>query len=185
MAEDETLVCHEGGELTTGTVDAAPPGPRLGCLPRLEAAHGARCPAGSLAEGAACRPVRSSQGVDVGAWLRSVIGPEGGPAAPPLCDALARSAGALAVPVSVDVQVELTLLFPDNDVSQVSATVRGSGATTAELEQVLAPLIEALRSLGGTADQAALATTVRCRRTSERPISRRPEGSEGPYEEIR
>ena len=63
----------------------------------------------------------------------------------------------------------VSLSFPDNDVSQVVADVRSltaSGATdpavTSEVATAVAPLVEALRSLGGTSSQAAAGSTVRC-----------------------
>ena len=128
--------------------------------------------------------MRTALGVDVAAWLRAAIGPEGGQAAAPLCDALKRGPGALAIAASVDVRVDVSLVFPDNDVTQLRSTVRGSGAGTAELEAVVGPMVEALRNLGGTADQAAIGTSVVCRRTSERPRAE-PLGEAGPDQEIR
>lgn len=160
VAEDEALVCQDA-ELVTGVVAASPPGPRLGCLP---------WPAVSRADR---WPVMTARGVDVAAWLRAAVGTDGGAAATPLCEALQRSPGALAAAVSVEVRVEVSLAFPDNDVTQVVATVRGSGAETAELEAVVAPMVEALRNLGGTADQAAFGAAVHCRRTSRRPHAER------------
>ncbi len=156
VAEDEALVCPDA-ELVSGVVEASPPGPRLGCLPR------------PVATRALPWPMVTPRGVDVAAWLRTAIGPEGGPGAAPLCEALKRSAGALAAAVSVEVRVEVSLVFPDNDVTQLVARIGGSGARAAELEAVVGPMIEALRSLGRGADQASIGTSVRCRRASERP----------------
>ena len=156
VAEDEVLVCHDA-ELVSGVVETSPPGPRLGCLPR------------PLATRALPWPVVTPRGVDVGAWLRMAIGPEGGPGAPPLCEAMRRSVGALAAAVTMDVRVEVSLVFPDNDVTQLVAEVRGAGAGTAELDGVVRPMFEALRNLGGTADQSSIGTSVTCRRASERP----------------
>lgn len=169
VAEDEALVCPDG-ELVTAVVEASPPGPRLGCLPLPHVTR------------AAAWPIRTARGVDVGAWLRAAIGPEGGQAAAPLCDALKRGPSALAVAATTEVRVEVTLVFPDNDVSQVIRTVRGSGAGTAELEGVVGPMVEALQNFGGTADQASIGTSVICKRTSERP---RAELLALPGEEIR
>jgi hypothetical protein len=167
--EDETLTCPGGGELATGNVDEGAPGPRLGCLPP-PGPRAPACPTGSIpAAPTRCIPFREGGRIDVARWLHAAIGPDGGPAAAPLCTALRRSPGTLAVPGSVDVRVNVALSFPDNDVTQVVATVQGSGAGTAELEQVVAPMVEALRTLGGTANQASIATAVHCRRMSERP----------------
>jgi len=47
-------------------------------------------------------------------------------------------------------------------------------AATAELERVVAPMIEALRSYGGTASQASLGTSVNCRRTAPERASSLP-----------
>jgi hypothetical protein len=107
--------------------------------------------------------------VDVAGWLRAAVGGEGTDA-PPLCESLARGPGALGPPRPASV---VSLVFPDNDVSLVRAT------STAELEGVLAPMTDALRSLGGTASLAALSVRVLCRKKEgteeERPAAITPE----------
>jgi len=70
----------------------------------------------------------------------------------------------------------VSLSFPDNDVSLVVAQVEGNGdaAGTAELERVVRPMTEALRSFGGTARQAAVGTSVNCRRGADAQAPERP-----------
>jgi len=166
---DETLVCPGGGELATGNIEEA--APRLGCLPPPDPRPRA-CPGGSIADASGtCLRFVEAERIDVVRWLHAAVGADGGAAAPPLCAALRRSVGALAVAGIADVRVEVALSFPDNDVSRVTARVRGSGARTVELEQVVAPMVEALRSAGGTASQTAISTAVACRRTSARPVA--------------
>ena len=168
--EDQTVECPDGGELATAYVDEGTPGPRLGCLPPSRP-RAVTCPASSLADRAgACVRVSEGGRVDAVRWLQAAIGSEGGPGASPLCSALEQGAGALAVNATVEVRVELGLEFPDNDVSQVIARVQGSGAAVRELEHVLAPFVEALRMLGGTANQASITAAVHCHRRSERPL---------------
>jgi len=178
VAADDLLGCPPGHELASVIGTPGEGSPRLGCLPRAAPeplAHS--CPAGSLPP--ACVPViraRVAGGgseIDVARWAETAIGPDGGAGAPPLCRAWGRAPAFLGSAMPSDARFVVTLLFRDNDVSQVVAEVRGpdAGAAT-ELDRALGPMIEALRALGGTASQAALSTTVRCVRSAgPRPSS--------------
>ena len=162
LVEDDTvLACENDGTLASGVADNAA---RLGCLPPepplLE------CPPGAVALAAACVPIRPKNGpIDVVTWSRAVLGD----ASSPLCTALQDSPGALVVAASVENPVQLELSFPDNDITQVVVAARSPGVAQGELDHAVAPLVEALRSLGGTANQAFVSLSVSCRRTSERP----------------
>jgi hypothetical protein len=193
LADDEHLVCPSGGQLVISGVElgaehlgclpatACPLGTRRvapsgACLPERA------CPPGSVLEAAgtcarfvARGPAGEQPRIDAVRWLRAVIGADGGAGAPPLCEALARRPRGLAFQSSGDTAVEVTLELPDNDVSQLIGTIRpgmgGEGAVpvsegplTAELVRVVTPMIEALRSLGGTAVQTSARVTVRCPR---------------------
>ncbi len=173
VAEDQIVACPTAaGQLTTGTVEAqAAAGLRIGCLPR-GAASAPACPAGELMDAGRCVSFVEAGKIDLVRWLHGAIGADGGAGAPPLCRALAQSSGALGTVGLSEVRVEVALAFPDNDVTQVTAAIHGWGAGPAELERVLAPLIEALRSLGGTTSQASITAAVRCQRTSDRPAAR-------------
>jgi len=174
VGEDDEVVCEESG---TGSgsgsgsvlVAAAETGAsrRIGCL----------SPATSSAlPGFAPGP---DGRVDVVRWLRTAVGTDGGAGADSFCSALARQPGALATQSAV-VRVEIALFFPDNDVSQAVARARVTaalaGVTPAEadreLERVMAPRAEALRSLGGTASDGTVSIRVHCERSSSRPRAR-------------
>jgi hypothetical protein len=174
----DRLECPADRELAVATGDALRP-PALGCVLLLRPAPAARlaaCPAGALATlGGSCARVYEAyekEGrVDVSRWLQVVVGPDGSEGAPPLCDALGRGPAALDPSAPTDVRIAVSLAIPDNDVSLVSAHVGVplSAALTAEVERFVAPRMEALRSLGGVASQAAVALTVRCSRA--RPVA--------------
>lgn len=144
LVDDTTVLsCENAGTLASGVAGEATP---LGCLPPAPA------------DPPAIAPIRGKNGVvDVVAWSRAVFDS-------PLCRAVAESPAALVVAASVDIPIQIELTFPDNDVTQVVATVRG-----AELDRTIAPFVEALRALGGTANQAFVGLTTTCRRSSERP----------------
>ncbi len=198
VADDDVLRCPDGSELASVTGGAGDTAPRLGCLTRTATATlPLACPAGSVplfpssgAPGAAtCSRViaaGSSTGapeLDVVRWVQAVVGADGGPGSPPLCRAWERAPGLLGSATGLDARFTVALRFPDNDVSMVVAEVRSPDAAAAvELEHALAPMIEALRALGGTARQAAITTTVRCGGAGEA----RPRGgarpSSGPAE---
>lgn len=184
VAEDEVLACPSGAELVAVADDPRGRAPRLACLPAGEEAPTRTCAAGAIDTAGACVRVAGHGRVDVARWVHAVIGVEGGEGAPLLCAAIARSPGAVGA-APADERVSVALVFPDNDVTQVSAEVHG---TSVDAEPVVAPLIEALRALGGVASQASVATTVRCTagRTSKTGASAtvRPAAvPENPHEE--
>ena len=173
--DDQVLGCPSGAELAFAGPGGGGGPPRLGCLARAApvAVVGGRCPAGAIALAGRCVPILAGATrdlhVDVVRWMQGVVGPGGGPGASPLCDALARTSGALAGPPLAGAQLAVSLVFPDNDVSQVledATALSPSGApdadATVELTHVVASLVEALRSLGGTASQATIASVVSC-----------------------
>jgi hypothetical protein len=95
------------------------------------------CPAGSLPEGASCRPIVSAASapgrqptVDVGAWVALVIGPAGGRGSDDLCSRLARRPEAFQVPrgEARTVALRVALDVPDEDLSRVSASVSEASA---------------------------------------------------------
>lgn len=164
-SDDDVVVC-EKGTLVASVDDTAAPR-RLGCL-ELAPVQGQKLSGGEP----------KGKTLDVVRWTAAHLGVDGAPeASKPLCDALARQPGALASP-SGEVRAEIRLVFPDNDVAavvvrpQILAPQAGISAAEAssELERVLAPLTEALRGIGGSASEATIATRIRCRRTSSRPV---------------
>ena len=163
--EDDDVAC-EKGELVGSVGDRSGPR-RLGCLPEIEEERKVEGPV-----------PRRGAALDVARSTSATLGADGaGEGGKALCSVLARQPGALAAPSS-DVRAEISLAFPDNDVSQVVVRTRmlaaqpglsGSEAT-AELERALGPLIEALRTIGGGASEAAISTRIRCKRASARPV---------------
>jgi hypothetical protein len=195
VGDDDLLGCPPASELVTVDGSRDQGTPRLGCVPRgcgprPSSDARASCPAGSVhaapargapdPRGAApCVPIfgRGAPGsaaeIDVARWVEVAIGADGGPGAPPLCSAWGRSAAFLGDATPTEARFVITLAFADNDVSLVSAAVRTSDAAAAtQLDRALRPSIEALRALGGTANQAAVTTAVRCVRSAgARPSS--------------
>lgn len=182
IAEDERLECEAGGELVVGARDSRG-ALAVGCIPPVKSASSssrdtapsARCPAGSVRvpSGAECTRViagssRRDARVDVVRWLQAVIGVEGGPAAPPLCEALARAPRSLGSSGSGSrTQMSLSIVFQDNDMSALVWSLRLRGtitppdpAVTVELSRAVAPLMEALRALGGASSQGAVESSV-------------------------
>jgi hypothetical protein len=110
--------------------------------------------------------------IDVGAWMALAIGIDGGLGSIALCQPLAQrpalfSPGADG-PLRVDIQV--TVILPDQDVSALSAriVVTGPGglplppAAEAVATEATTTLLELLRSLGGESSAAAVGVRVRC-----------------------
>jgi hypothetical protein len=131
--------------------------------------------------------------VDVGAWAAIVLGFDGGSGSRDLCQPLQQDALALALParqgpragvegvdaaVATDVEISVSLIVPDQDISRVRADVHaavafsapGSGApaylSRPDLDRRVSAdvgtLVEALRGLGGEATAAAVDVRVRC-----------------------
>jgi hypothetical protein len=140
------------------------------------------CPAGTIPTKDGCRSVvsndatRGTSRVDVGAWAALVLGADGGSGSPELCRPLALHPVALGVPAGGTVRLELgvKLTIPDADVSRVHATVEVVGPTSSNLaprlgpqsthlaDEALAPLVEALRGLGGESSATELQVQVFC-----------------------
>jgi hypothetical protein len=164
-------------------------GDRVACLAREDACPAtttwsagacrplAPCPPGEVRDGLACTRVRSGGRVAVSAWARAVL--EGR-----LCAALRRGAWDL-VAGDTRVVTSVTLVFPDNDVPGVTATVdvapRLDGLqprAQAAVEELLVPL----RALGGTAEAASATVQVACDLPRLAPPRAAPPGrpAEGP-----
>jgi hypothetical protein len=137
------------------------------------------CPPGQLADGKVCvpfvRPGAPEQGsvVDVGRWVGLALGPDGGQGTPDVCAPLARRPwlfSGLSGPSPTLFKAQITLVFPDNDVTRVHAEYGivdasrrpGPDAALGLLEQSGAPLVEALRAAGGSSSAASVTTTVTC-----------------------
>jgi hypothetical protein len=148
------------------------------------------CPAGTVSEGAACRPVVTRgvnaglPRVDVGLWTTLAIGVDGGRGTPWLCRPLAQRPTLLG---TSPIRISVTATFPDQDVSRLHVAVeaRGTGgvggvgagvttgtadatgralapAETAAVTSAVTTLFELLRGLGGEASAAAIAVDVTC-----------------------
>jgi len=89
-----------------------------------------QCPAGTLADGRACRPVvsagpRGERTVDMGAWAVLVLGVDGGLGTAELCRPLAQRPDAFGFPKpgGSALRLRITLTAPDEDLSRVRARV--------------------------------------------------------------
>ena len=137
------------------------------------------CPAGTIPTKDGCRSVVSNQAargtprVDVGAWTALVVGTDGGSGSPELCRPLALHPTALGVPAGgvANLELRVALSIPDADVSRVHAAVSvpqppnptsGQGSAEAMASAALAPLVEALRGLGGESSATDVEVQVFC-----------------------
>jgi hypothetical protein len=129
------------------------------------------CPAGSLATRDGCRsvvggdPARGTTRVDVGAWVAVVLGADSGHGSPELCGPLALRPGALRVAKGAAQRLDLRVILaiPDADVSRVHADVDVQPEAAHEsAELAVAPLIEALRALGGESSATGVEVDVFC-----------------------
>ena len=111
--------------------------------------------------------------VDVGSWSRAVLGADGGPGTPLLCRTLGQEPWALDVGPggARGVALRVELVFPDNDVTQVTARVALmdlatgaalSGQAGRAAEVAVESLLGPLRALGGTASAAAATSSILC-----------------------
>ena len=193
-AQHVAVLAHEGLACTapaTPVVD----GSRVACVPasalcprgtRLARAGGrcdpgVACRAGEIAdpEGPRCVALlaegsrTAAYAVDVGAWARAVLGPDGGDGSPSLCQPLALRPAAFGIDArrTIEARIAIEIRFPENDVTLARATVDATDtATGAQLPSAAIALVEAsvrglvdtLRALGGEASAAATKTTVRC-----------------------
>jgi hypothetical protein len=159
-----------------------------------------RCDPGEVAdaESGMCLRVVTPGGhlgpkVDVGRWVRAVLGADGGMGSPSFCApfALRPSLFALTAGGTARLRATLEIFFPDADVTQLYARVASFDDATGQplpaevarfVEARAAPLLEALRAIGGESSAGAVKTTVRCAvRTVDHPIAvPRPEGAPRP-----
>lgn len=168
-AERAEIQCPEGGELVSASRDGSTV---LGCLPFATGRVSRTCPPGAVADGERCVDVVDRAGrVDVATWARVVLGVDGGAGSASLCRGAGEGFTAIGAGGTVSIAVRVDLRFPDNDVSQVVATVHGSAV---ELDAVVSPLVEALRTLGGVASQAEASVAVTCPARATRPAARIP-----------
>jgi hypothetical protein len=161
-------------------------GSRLACVrepllcPRGTRPHGDacvvadRCGAGEVeAESGACEsiaaasPSHAAHVVDVARWLRAVVGADGGEGRRDLCAPLALRSGGAARKLTI----AIALRFPANQVADAHAAVAAFDAethvaaqpeTVASVRAIVAPLVDALRALGGESSAAALDVAVTC-----------------------
>ncbi len=138
------------------------------------------CPPGEVRDEAASRcervvlPRRGTEYVvDVATWARLALGPDGGTATPAVCAPLRADARALtggAMGSSRVLALDVTLVFPDNDVTQVETRVRTheggygkpAGPASGRVAAAVGDVVEALRDVGGVASAAAVDLRVRC-----------------------
>jgi hypothetical protein len=165
-------------------------GSNVACIPRkAQCGRGAHwsddrchpdpaCPPGSVPDRAGtCVGVSHRENgenvLDVGTWIRAVVGPDGGEGTAAICGPIVARpwlAGVVAHGNAV-LEVEVDMVFPDNDVAHARVTAKASRrfdphtAEPASLSMVteeLEPLWKALRSLGGVASAASASTEVHC-----------------------
>jgi hypothetical protein len=116
---------------------------------------------------------RDESVLDVGTWLRLVVGVDGGEGTAAICGPLVRRPWIAEVVAHGDATIDVLadLVFPDNDVSQARVTVHARRrfdphsaeplAMLAVAEQ-LEPVWKALRAVGGVASAASVSAEVHC-----------------------
>jgi hypothetical protein len=108
-----------------------------------------------------CRYVMSASKVDVGAWVRTTLEDH-------LCQRLRRTPWEFVESAAGGrVNLELKLVFPNNDVAGATGTAHfelplPSEAAQASTQAALEALLIPLRVLGGTADAASMSLHVTC-----------------------
>jgi len=165
--EDRVLVAHGDHAVCLARSDACPRAThsdpsRPRCVPD------APCPAGAVRANTCVRVV-SAGVLDVGAWSRSVLGADGGGGDDRLCRSLAQAPWEVDIGPGGERTVALTvqLTFPDNDVSQATATASaelpsaGLRAVQAGLDSLLVPL-RALSRMARATDAASATVHVSC-----------------------
>jgi len=153
--------CGRGASWSEGAChpdDACPPGsvvdPAVGCVPVVRRDHG-------------------EEVLDVGAWIRAVVGPDGGLGTRAICGPLAERpwlAGVAAHGSSV-VEVRAEIVFPDNEVSEARVAVTGRKLLDLHsadpngpvpVSELLDPVWKTLRAMKGVASAASATVRVRC-----------------------
>jgi len=136
------------------------------------------CPPGTIADphGACAAVLTTARGervLDVGAWIRLMIGPDEGEGTAAVCGPLLERpwrAGVIAHG-SRAVEVQVDLVFPDNEVKAASARVHAetrydprtmSARTPVAVGKYLEPLWNTLHALGGIASAASASVRVAC-----------------------
>jgi len=136
------------------------------------------CPRGSVpdAAGACVAVVHRDHGeavLDVGTWVRLVIGPDGGKGTSTICGPLAERpwlAGIVPHAHGV-VDVVTSIVFPDNDVGGARVTVNATRQQDPHMADTFAPIAltkeldpvwKTLRGLGGVANAASASAVVHC-----------------------
>ena len=165
-------------------------GTSIGCLSRaFECGRGARwrggachadpvCPLGSIVDAqggcvTVLQKVRGEAVLDVGAWIRVMVGPDGGDGSAAICGPLEeRPWRAGVIPHgNAKVEVQVDFVFPDNDVKGAKVTVSAKKridphvmetATLVPAARYLDPVWNALRSLGGVANASSASVRVHC-----------------------
>ncbi len=180
LEEDEHARCHSDGRalvIARGTPFCVSPGDV--CARGSRYARGsaaacgapAGCEAGEVLDEVADRCVRivhsdrTGYVVDVGAWTRAVLGPDGGVGSKALCQPLLTAEAQSFVVGRVDMRIDLA--FPSNDVSLVAPTVivGSDDKRVVPVPTVMAAmtqLIEPLRMIGGTSTAGVVSTHVVC-----------------------
>ncbi len=174
LEEDEHASCHTSGRVAVashGALLCLQPGSVCGRGSRDAACAPAGCEAGEVLDettGRCARVVKATpEGyvVDVGAWTRAVLGPDGGVGTRVLCSPLVAAGAQPLVYGRVDIRVDLS--FPDNDVSLVAPNVVVQSNDARSVPQPLATnavlsLVRSLRMLGGVASAGVVSTHIVC-----------------------
>jgi hypothetical protein len=137
-------------------------GGRLACVKRMPPIR--PCPPGAVDDRGTCVRVKNGDLFDAALWLRAVVGPSGGAGAPAICRAVeehAHASGGRSSAAMPGDDLEIVLVFVDNDVSQLELRTRPSDAA---LELELRPFADVARAFGGAARTSEAATRIRCRR---------------------
>jgi hypothetical protein len=182
-AEDAGLLgCEDGGLVVEGESFA--------CLP-----HERTCGRGERWSGEACRPdppcppgavtdasggcvavVRSDRGeamLDVGTWIRLVVGPDGGSGTAAVCGPLDQRPWLAGVPPHGEavLEIQADMVFPDNIVSEARVTVTArrqvdvhnfGPSAVVPLGDILDPVWTTLRAMKGVASAASSRVRVHC-----------------------
>lgn len=174
LEDDEHASCHTSGRVAVashGALLCMQPASLCGRGARDAACAPAACEAGEVEDESSGRCARIVKAVpegyvvDVGAWTRAVLGPDGGAGTRVLCSPLVAAGEQPLVYGRVDFRVDLS--FPDNDVSLVAPNVVVQSNDGRAVPQPLATnavlsLVRSLRMLGGVASAGVVSAHVVC-----------------------